>query len=251
MRFAITSRPAARSAAAPLCRALCLLLLLVSVQVSAAGRSVSFRTDDGVTLAGTWYEPSARQAPAVVLVHMLGRTRHDWDALATFLSSQGFGVLAFDLRGHGESQGSRPADDQYSEFVKDLAAARHYAVTRPDVLPARLAFVGASIGANLAVLQAAQAPGVAGIALLSPSTDYRGLRIEAAFRKYGGRTLLVASDDDPYSLRSTRELIKAAGGPNALRETLTVTAAGHGTTMLTRAPDLPRALADWLRRTLQ
>lgn len=228
-----------------------LLALLCGVDVYAAPRPVTFHTDDGITLAGTWYEPSTHPAPAVILIHMLGRTRRDWDGVATALAAEGIGALAFDLRGHGESQGPRPAEDGYAAFVRDVAAARHYVGTRADVLPSRIALAGASIGASLAVLQAAQAPGIAGLVLLSPSTDFRGLRIEAAFRKYPGRMLLVASDDDAYAGRSVRELIKGAGGAGALRETMTVSHAGHGTAMLTRDPDLARALVDWLRRTLQ
>ena len=43
-----------------------------------AVQRVTFRTDDGVTLSGSWFEPSVRPAPAVVLVHMYRRSRHDW-----------------------------------------------------------------------------------------------------------------------------------------------------------------------------
>ena len=81
------------------------------------------------------------------------------------------------------------------------------------------------------------------------SLDYRGLRIEAAVRKYGSRpVLLVASDDDPYATRSALDLQKAGGG---IRELLTLTAAGHGTNMLGRAPELGPALVAWFHRTLQ
>ena len=34
---------------------------------------VAFRAEDGTGLSGTWHEPSFRPAPAVILVHMLGR----------------------------------------------------------------------------------------------------------------------------------------------------------------------------------
>ena len=50
-----------------------------------ASQRVSFRTDDGVTLAATWYEPAGRTGPAVILVHMLHRTRRDFDGLASRL----------------------------------------------------------------------------------------------------------------------------------------------------------------------
>ncbi|HEX5473562.1 MAG TPA: alpha/beta fold hydrolase [Vicinamibacterales bacterium] len=213
----------------------------------AAARSVSFRTDDGVTLSGIWYEPATRPAPAVILVHMLHRTRADWEPLASRLAGAGIGVLAFDLRGHGESGGARPEDGHYEGFLPDVAAARRFVASRADVVASRVALCGASMGANLIVLDATAHPGPAGLILLSPSMDYRGLRIAAAVRKYPGPMLMVAGEDDPYASRSMREIVKAGGG---VRETLLLPGAGHGTAMLARRPELIPALVDWLRKTL-
>ena len=225
------------------------LAVLPTPHAIAASQRVTIRTDDGVTLAATWYEPGTR-APAVILVHMLHKSRRDWDAVAASLASQGIGALAIDLRGHGESPGSMPAGEtaDYSALVRDVTAARHYLSSRSDVQPARLGIAGASVGANLAVLVAAADPTIASIALLSPSTDYRGLRIEAAMKTYAKRpALLVASDEDAYASRSVKELQKAGTG---IREALILNHAGHGTVMLARDPDLARTLVDWFRRTL-
>lgn len=228
---------------------LAVVIFLAPPRAIASSQRVAIRTDDGVSLAATWYEPGTR-APAVILVHMLHKNRRDWDAVATSLASQGIGALAIDLRGHGESSGSIPEGDtvDYSVLVRDVIAARHYLSSRGDVQPSRVGIAGASIGANLAVLEAAADPTVASIALLSPSTDYRGLRIEAAMKTYAKRpALLIASDDDAYASRSVKELQKAGTG---IREALILNHAGHGTVMLGRDSDLARTLVDWFRRTL-
>jgi len=225
------------------------LALLPTPHAIAGSQRVTIRTDDGVTLAATWYEPGTR-APAVILVHMLYKSRRDWDTVATSLATQGIGALAIDLRGHGESSGSIPAGEtgDYSALVHDVTAARHYLSSRSDVQPSRLGIAGASVGANLAVLEAAADPAIASLALLSPSTDYRGLRIEAAMKTYAKRpALLIASDDDAYASRSVKELQKSGTG---IREALILNHAGHGTVMLGRDPDLARTLVDWFRRTL-
>ncbi len=224
--------------------------LLIGAPAFAGTQRVTIRTDDGASLAGTWYEASGRQAPAVILVHMLHRSRHDWDAVATRLASEGIAALAIDLRGHGESsagiEGGETPD--YSTFVRDVAAARRYLASRSDVQQTRVGIAGASIGANLAVLEAAGDPSIVSLALLSPSLDYRGLRIEAAMKKYGGKpALLVASDEDPYARRSAKDLQKAGTGT---REVLVLNHAGHGTVMLSRDADLARVLVDWFHRTL-
>ena len=218
---------------------------------AARERRVTFRTDDGVTIAAEWYEPSPRPGPAVVLVHMLHRSKRDLDPLAQRLASEGIGALAIDLRGHGESTGSAESAGSdggaYAPMVGDIRAARRFLAARADVQPARIGVAGASIGANLAALAAASDPAIAAVALISPSLDYRGLRIEGAMRKVARPALLVASDDDPYAARSARELQKAGGGP---RELIVVSQAGHGTAMLSREGDLFRTLVDWFRRTL-
>ena len=228
--------------------ALAAAAVAVGISVEARDQRVSFRTSDGVTIAATWYEPSVRPAPAVILVHMLGRSRRDWDSLAPRLAGSGIGALALDLRGHGESSGTAPGED-HSAMVRDIEAARRHLATRSDVQHSRIGLAGASLGANLAALEAAADSNVASLALLSASLDYRGLRIEAAVRKYGSRPiLLVVSDEDGYARRTAEDLKKAGGG---IREVLMLSAAGHGTNMLGRSPDLAPALVAWFQRTLQ
>jgi alpha-beta hydrolase superfamily lysophospholipase len=217
---------------------------LAPLHLSSASQRVTLHTDDGVTLAATWYEPSSRPAPAVILVHMLQKSRRDWDQLATRMAGEGLGVLALDVRGHGESQGSA---QELGSMVQDVRAARKFVASRPDVTPARVGIAGASFGATLAALAAAEDPAIGAVALLSPTLEYRGIRIDAPLRKYGARPLLlVASDDDGYAVRTVRDLQKGAAG----RETVMLNRAGHGTAMLGADPDLGRRLVEWFRRTL-
>jgi dienelactone hydrolase len=218
--------------------------LLAAPSESRAAQRVTFKTDDGVAIAGTWYEPASRSGPAVILVPMLHRSRHDFDGLASQLASAGIGALTFDLRGHGESQGTIGAD--LGEMVADVQAARRFLAGRGDVT-GRVGLAGASLGANLAAMAAAGDPTISSLALLSPTLDYRGVRIEAAMKKFGARpVLMVASDEDGYASRSVRDLAKGQRG----REVLRLTGAGHGTVMLERDPSLMGSLVDWFRRTL-
>ena len=161
------------------------MLAVIDVRAGAEQR-VSIRTEDGVTLAATWYEPSSRPGPAVILVHMLNRSRKEWDAVAQRLASEGIGALAFDLRGHGESTAGPPpaaGQSEYASMVQDVRAVRRYLAQRSDVQQSRVGVIGASIGANLATLEASADATIASLALLSPSVDYRGLRITEAARK--------------------------------------------------------------------
>ena len=226
-----------------------LLVLAASPLRAAQAQEVTFHTDDGVPIVGSLYLPS-RPGPGIILLHALSRTHEDWQPVATRLADAGFVALAIDLRGHGAS-GPLPEGaslEDLTRMVADVKAARAFLATRREVVPNRIGIAGASIGANLAILFAAGDPAVRSLALLSPGIDYRGLRPEAAMKKYGDRpALLVASQEDNYSANSTRQL--AGSGPG-VRDLRILTGAGHGTAMLGRQPDLVGTIVDWFRRTL-
>jgi dienelactone hydrolase len=211
---------------------------------NAAGRPVTFRATDGRTLTGLIMEASQRPSPAVVLVPMLGRSRDDWQAVAQRLAEANITALAIDL-----PWSSLPADSAAIAAAQgDIRAAIEYLASRPDVRPGSIGIAGASLGANLAVLAAVGNARVGSVALVSPSLDYRGVRIENPLRQYGAKpALLIASVKDPYSARTVRELTK---DPPGAREARWAEAAAHGTTLLASEPDLVRALVEWFQRTL-
>ena len=223
-------------------------LLAASGAAARAAEPVTLHAADGTPLSAGWHPP-LQPAPAVVLVHMLTRSRRDWDATAGSLSLAGFGVLALDLRGHGESGGGWAGG--LGALQQDVQAAVDWLEARPDVLGGRIGIAGASLGASLAVLVAAADPSVRSVALLSPAADYRGIRSEASLRRFaerGGAMMLVAATGDPYALRTVHHFETIGSGPRDLR-VIDGTAA-HGTTLLLARPDLVGTVVDWFRRSL-
>jgi dienelactone hydrolase len=214
-----------------------IIVLAIGLDASAP-RRVTFLGEDGATLSAAYYETSRRPAPGIVLLHMLRRSHADWDAAASQLSDAGFAVVALDYRNAGN----------LGAYAIDVRAAKAFLRERPEVMPGSIGIAGASIGANLAVLDAADDPGVLSIALLSPGLDYKGLRTESAMKKFGARpALLAGSTKDPYAARSIRQLTTIGPG---LREVRLTDAVAHGTVLLSRDPDLIPALVDWFKRTL-
>jgi dienelactone hydrolase len=205
---------------------------------------VSFRSNDGRTINALVFEPSQRPSPAVVLVPMLGRPKDDWDAIGQRLADASILAVAIDLPGLSD-----PGDSKVlGAWSGDVRAAVAYLSSRTDVRPGSVGIAGASFGATLAVLGAAGDPSVRSLALISPSLEYRGVRIEAAMKQYGGRpALLIASSQDPYAARSTRDLAKDSTGT---RETRFSDVAAHGTVLLARDGEAVRALIEWFQRTL-
>lgn len=221
-------------------RALVLAMLVAATAAPAAPLGVQLRASDGVVLSAAFYDVPG--APAVVLVPMYTRTKDDWRPFAERLQAAGLAALALDLRGHGGSTGA-PAPAP--AMALDVRAAVDFLAARGG---RAVGIVGASLGANLAVVAAADAPAVRAVAMLSPVTDYRGVRIDAAVKKYGARPLyLIASTEDPLAARTVRGLVAEALPSREQRLSLV---AAHGTQILERDPDVAAALVDWLRRTL-
>jgi len=221
-------------------------VVAMAVSSEASGRAVAFPSLDGTALTGEYFEASARPAPAVVLVHMLSRTKSEWGNLPDRLQEAGITTLTLDLRGHGGSSGSAQA---LPEMVQDVRAAVQWLAGRPGVRPGSIGLVGASLGASLSLLATVELPAVVAVALLSPSLDYRGLRTDVNLvKRLGSRRLwLAASAEDPLALRTLRDFAADPSGP---REQLISSTAAHGTALLERDAEVGRALVDWLRRSL-
>ena len=217
---------------------------LAASTAQAAGKAVNFRADDGRTINALAFEPSQRPSPAVVLVPMLGRPKDDWNAIGQRLADAGILAVAIDLPGLSD-----PGDSKViGGWSADVHAAVAYLAARPDVRLGSIGVVGASLGASLAALAAAADPAVRALVLVSPSAEYRGVRIDGAMKEYGGRAaLLMASNQDPYAARTVRDLAKDPPGP---RETKFSEAPAHGTILLARDPEMARALVEWLQATL-
>jgi dienelactone hydrolase len=227
------------------CSLIALLLCLCPFPVFAAGRTISFRGDDGRTINALVFETAQRPAAAVVMVPMLGRPKDDWDAVGQRLAEANILALAIDLPSQSD-----PGDPKaLAGWNADVRAAVSYLSSRQDVRPGAIGIVGASLGASLAALAAADLGTVRSLALVSPALEYHGVRMEAAMKQFGGRSaLLVASSHDPYAARTVRDLAKDAAGT---REVRLSDVAAHGTVLLMRDPDLVRALVDWFERTLR
>lgn len=205
---------------------------------------INFNARDGASLASLYYPPIVRPAPGVLLLHMLGGSKADWNAFAKELQKQGYAVLALDLRGYGSS--AKPED--WAKAPDDVKAAWQVLTARPEVDRFRSGIVGASIGANLALIVGGDDTNVTAVVALSPGLDFHGLAPSAAMPGFAERpVLLVASRDDAYSFSSIESLDKLS----ISSETLKLETAGHGTAMLTGDATLSGKLIEWLNKNVR
>jgi len=224
-------------------------------------QSVSFLTDDGVLIVGTYYSPSPshQTAPtnAIILLHMLGRDRNDWNTFASTLSnrSSGFAVLSIDLRGHGESinqngktisfQLFSPTD--FNKMVLDVKAAKHFLVTQKNINPTNLAIVGASIGANVGLKYAALDPSIKAVVLLSPGLNYKGVTTSDSIRKYINPVYIATAGKDSIAGSDPQTLCSVINCGDRLK--VYQDSNSHGTDMFSDSslnPSLDNLVISWL-----
>ena len=232
---------------------LALLLLLAACQENSEPTptpdltsigEVTIMASDGLPMGAEFFPGrGSGPRPSLLFLHMNGSDRRSWDELSLQLSFEGYNALVIDLRGHGETGG----DVDWEQAQDDVRRAYEYLLQRPEVDPNRTAIVGASIGANLALVTAAAESQVRAVVALSPGLDYSGIKTEQAMSEIRGRpVLLIASTDDTYAADSAVAL-DAAGSPTEL---VTLTNTGHGTEMFSGAPDLLFFVAVWLSQVL-
>jgi non-heme chloroperoxidase len=103
-----------------------------------------WRSRDGVRLAAdSWGDPDG---VPVILLHGSGQTRHAWSRTGQFLGEAGFYAVAFDARGHGDSDWSPNANYSQSAMVRDLECVAATFGGRPPIL------IGASMGGGASLL---------------------------------------------------------------------------------------------------
>jgi hypothetical protein len=151
-----------------------------SPQLGAPHEEVSFTTSDGLRLHG-WFVPSKNGATVISYPGRKGPQKP-----ARLLVGHGYGVLLFDRRGEGESDGDPNALGW--KGTRDLKAAIAYLRSRPDVDPNRIGGVGLSVGGEVMLQAAAETDDFK--AIVSEGAGVRSVR-EAV--KLDGAERLVSS----------------------------------------------------------
>lgn len=223
-----------------------------------APQNIKFESADKVEIIGTFYESPKANSPAVLLLHQWQSNRKSYNEFAKQLQATGFGVLAIDGRGFGESvkttDGKTVAPERTDETVKGMKAdvdnAFQFLTKQKNVDAQKIGIVGASYGSNLAIIYASENKQVKAVALLSPGLNYFGnLPIEDAVKNYGDRSLLlVAAEDDKESAETVKKLKSSV--PNDKYEMQIYPKGGHGTGIFAAKVGLEDLLEQFLTKSL-
>jgi acylglycerol lipase len=127
----------------------------------------NWRTEDGLQIfAQTWQSDEEIRA-VVALVHGLGEHSGRYTHVAAALTAAGYAVVAFDLRGHGRSEGQRGHSPSWETLLDDIEALLRESASH---FPGRPIFLyGHSLGGNLVLsLILGRKPQVAGAVVTGP-----------------------------------------------------------------------------------
>ena len=148
-----------------------------AADLGAAYEEVAFTTSDGLQLKG-WYIPSKNRAAVIAFPGRKGPQRQ-----ARLLARHGYGVLLFDRRGEGESDGDPNAFGWRGE--RDVHAAVEFLRRRADVDGARIGGIGLSVGGEMMLEAAAESTGLR--AVVSEGAGIRSIREALAIPGAGKR----------------------------------------------------------------
>ncbi len=178
---------------------------------------VEFETADGVSLSG-WYIPS-RNGAAVVLMHGSGSTRSAVVGQAAVLADHGLGVLLFDARGHGRSDGRAMDFGWYGD--EDASAAVTFLEAQPDVDADRIAAIGMSMGGEQAIGAAAADPRIRAVIAEGATNRTAGDRAWLS-DQFGWRG--AVQERIEWLTYSVADILTAADRPITLRRAVAVAA---------------------------
>ena len=225
----------------------------------------------GDRTVSAWYVPS-RNGAAVLVGHGSGGSRERVLEEIRLLARHGYGVLAFDLFGNGESSGHSNGLGDNAQPAVD--AALDYVMQRPDVDPDRIAAFGSSLGGEVLLEAAAREPRIKAVVSdgsarpedqAEVNGDHPVKRIMLlATRTVAGEqaapslfgllpriaprpVLLIAAGGDPNEIPTNRAYLDAAGPSAELYE---IPEAGHTSGLAARPREYEARVTAFLERAL-
>jgi pimeloyl-ACP methyl ester carboxylesterase len=209
---------------------------------------IELKTEDGLKLAGLVSDQQG--SVSVILLHMMPATKESWSEFAGQLAESGCNVVAFDFRGHGESEGGSYEDfspEDHQKYSLDLDSAVGYVKEKfPET---EIYLVGASIGANIAIKYLTQHHEIKKAVALSAGLNYHGINAEELVKETDPSQdlLLIAAADDmrKNGISSNQQAEMLYGLANCKIEKLVFQTGGHGTALLTTHTDLYKSIEDF------
>ena len=228
-------------------------IFAVQNDIKVVKEKITFTTGDGFNISAIIGKPETidDDLPAVILIHQGGSDKSEWNNFFDQLVKQNYIVLAYDIRGHGESD---KVSNVYALFndsnqaPHDLFAAVEYLNDYDNVASDRFAIVGASIGANLACVGISKMDIKTAVAISGKTSAVENLNGVKVLNLKS--TFYIAADGDQNGKRIkwAKELYERTEPPRKI-ETV-VNSSAHGVRILKDKPQVKNEIIKWLNDTL-
>lgn len=197
-------------------------------------------------------KPVDQRPPAVVLVHGFSSDRIALSALARRIAQNGYGVLAIDVRGHGENRNSFLESTSGDGLREDVKNAVEFLRNSSLVDGTRIVVMGHSMGAAATLDYATHDSSIKGSVMISGGFNLDG-------PEHPGNTLFIFAQNDPDFIREGSALIGAhLAGTDKFElgkvygdiangtavEAIQVNGVNHATIIW--SPDAARSIIGWL-----
>lgn len=226
------------------------------------GEPVELKTVDGWTLKAM-FAPSVPGKMTLLLLHGTGQRKEDWKRLAFPLTRAGYGVMAVDLRGHGESRVSpageeltwkklraTPTANDFADMSRDAEAAVAW-LAGQGVPEDSIGFIGSEVGGSIAIRYAATHQKVPLVVMLSPGMRWQEVltpnALRALKRPIPTPVLMVYSEADKRSAKEVPILYAFAKAAVGERHAALISVPQErGTRMFKAQRALVGQVIDWL-----
>jgi alpha-beta hydrolase superfamily lysophospholipase len=176
-------------------------------------REFGWVSTDGLELYAQAWVPEGEPQAVVCLVHGIGEHTGRYGYVAGRLTTAGYAVLGFDLRGHGRSAGQRGHTPSFDRLLDDIGlllerAAQDY--------PGKPRFLyGHSLGGGLVLnYELRRHPAIAGVIATSPSLQQT--KPSPAMKIALGRVMYRLAPS--FSMASGLELAALSRDPQVIRD---------------------------------
>ncbi len=147
-------------------------------------------------------KPADQRPPVVVLVHGFSSDRVNSSALARRIAQNGYGVLAIDVRGHGENRNSFLESQSGNGLREDVKNAVDFLRQSSLVDGSRIVVMGHSMGAGATLDYATHDANLKGSVMISG-----GFNLDGPERPRN--TLFIFAENDPDFIKESSTVISA------------------------------------------
>jgi len=232
-------------------RALIVVLALASTLFA---ERVTFKTDDGKQVVGTW-NMAGKDAPTVICLPMFRNVRKSYQPLVAPLLAKGINVLSIDLRGHGDSapeladKVKKRDPELFNAMHHDVYAAMNFLEREKGCDRTRIGLIGASVGCSVAIDATRLYPGdVRAVVLLTPGSKYLGVDSLAHLKQWPGtRVFTFVSSEEKRTSAGVMDALDPFDGSNRM---VVPGKEIHGTRMFGKVNQIEQLIANFFASSL-